>query len=441
MLGLELSRFQGFKCLCVLMFLSSVISACGGSSDNQAGKSEFFSITLSDNFDMCGSPIAQTVSVSFFNSSGEESAYSIEHSGLMETYEFEDESFASKDLRLQVGDRDLVILEVDPTSRLYFNSFDDSLFSEAGDCACSQYNITFEGSSDEASGSILWVGGAVQLPTSSEGGVLSWQNVSVCELEQNSVYIANNSLFEYAKVDIGESENILVSNLGPMSSIEIGGIPPEYLASFDSQISAYFYSYDEVNQDLALRYNYSLDPVFSDTIYYPGLDSISDLTLFASYPLWSADFSSTVEDSMGSVFTLLGSVSERLILNRGISQLSSDPAYEVFDIEDLNVVLSQESISISLGGELPFDAALLGLYRSGLFDLVQVMAPIREGSVDLSGLQNLGLDIDQFYIVVIELVDYSDAETYLEAVSSQFSRREGGVSRARRSVSAAFFSF
>ncbi len=393
----------------------------------------FFSITLSDNTNRCGNTVTETVEISFFDSEGEQTIYPIEHSGVEQTYTFSEESENRKTIKILKAGRDSLIVDADPSSKLYIKMGDDG----AETCGCPEYDIRLLGETYTAK---LWVSGRQPSVELVENGYTSWNAIEICEDEKGSVFIVENDNRQGAsQVTIGQQSLITIIELNSLDSTILDGEIP--LENSDIPLIAYgphtvitaLSHQGQSNDDpLDRLFNYRDFDVIDGTFTYPSFDSVTDLDFDIRLPVEYANitFSEYPDFASGNAeIFFLQEIHKTKITKEN---LTSGFSYDVFGFNSLNIEMTTENILITADKELPFDVAHMFFLTSSNDGWMEIYSPLTGNVVDFGKISNAVSGLSGFFVLL--LTDELGLDTYDEAVERYYSKRTPGQSSQLRSI-------
>ncbi len=389
----------------VAISIALMLSGCGGDSDDGGSEESLgstFTVVLSDNFDRCGSPVNQNVDISFTNINGNEITNTVEHTGLEETYSFTQNTSGRKLLRVNKIGGDTVIIDASPAESYYF-SLDADVVSS---CGCPLYNITLTDSEANSTDSSNLVIEGVE--DSSSNGL--WQNIEICEQQQSSVFVTNDVLQKFKKVEFSGSSSITVGTLDTMNTgtFNYEGVALMQVKFLDDhnnsgEIDPLFDYIDLSLSDNQLQYvNQSIS---SDTeirlISFP-----SDINYVNMNSSFNGLFSSGSNPGPYQLF-------EHYVMRVPTSELSSTPEYNLLDIADLEMDVVDDFISLSSTTDIEFESSLFWVYGSGYDGILKIHAPVENNTVDLTRVQSIveNLGVNPSHINTF-IYDNPGADTY-----------------------------
>lgn len=384
----------------------------------------FYEITLSDVKTDCGNAVAEDVDLYFYDVEGNQDAITINHTGVEQTYFIDPIGIEDGGIvKIVKGGQDVVIVEADRSVPLYMElTVQGSFF-----CDCPTYNITLENepTANPSQTNLVIAGRAASQATTEVSDRLIWSDVRICNNQENSVYIVDRAIHKVTKLAIDSDVNIVVNGLSDMA-----------MSVLDPDISIpHLYSQAYTLQDSSDKLMGAFDTGSYNenmgVLYYPDLESITDIAHSFSIDTNFVDLQISEMPS----FTLgIGnevSIDEHYSSINSREDMAAGLEFDLFEIESLNVDVLGNRIDISSANDLSFDASVIYVFSSGVVSS-EIIAPIKNGVVDLSLVEDAISGFDSFMILF--LLDYDGIDSYQDAVKTFYRRKITGESVQSRSI-------
>lgn len=394
----------------------------------------FFDVILSDSFDTCGNRYSQEIVFTFFDELGSPNEFFINHEGYERSYSFDvDNSDSPKTLKVEKEGWDTIIVNLDPNTPIFLNAF--GAFEE--DCGCQTYDISTVGTSNTDT-IRLWVNGS-----RISGTLNTWTDVEICPEFSDRVYVVNQTLEKFSKVNIAGNSEVLVSDFTPLASIDLLPFDSQGNLTTTSFFSANTNNFGSSNQNLSYLANVDTFQSEITSLNFINDSSITYLEGWAriNNENININLAGTPSFSLNN-FTQTFSPMEVYRSAFGVDQLTESIEIEVFDFSSIDIYFDSDSLSFDSSAELSFDAAhmvFLPLRNStgqptNTFDWLEIISPIDSGEVDYSSIATATGDIEGFDYVSIQLTDLDGSENYQDTLPQLFSKRTTSFERTSKSI-------
>lgn len=345
----------------------------------------FFSITLSNNINKCGMTVAEDVEISFFDSDGIESPYTVEHSGIEQTYSFAETPSERKTIHIVKKGWDHIIVDANPLGHFFIEMKEAD--SEA--CNCPEYDVILIDENNEyGNNPYLVTNSSGTNPDLEEANSVTWENIALCD--GNTFYITHIASQKFALVSPGESATITVNELTDIASTEIDGIILQTTRSHFLPPRTYQQAYTTVDSsgELQIIATFTNNDLSDGMLNYLDNPQISDLIASVKMPAGYVNIDiSTPPRFAPNIKNRATNSSEEVHEIAGPKELfESALSYDIYTFDALDISISTNEILITGTDSLPFESLQL-FYVNGSSETrewLDIIIPIENNRVDLT---------------------------------------------------------
>ncbi len=375
-----------------------------------------YNIVVFDKQQRCNQSDAEDITVTFYDTEGNEEVFPLEYTGPEQTYQLEPSGDQPLSLKIENSSIQYIGLNVSPTvpHKFGFTPSDN-------ECACSNYTITLN---EAASDAYLYISNSSRSGSLGASSV-TWTNQQICVDDEDSVYIQDRVNHRTAKVTIEDSTSITVPSLSDVETTILDGDAPQEV--FDESrglfsIDAFTPRAESATLESISKYrDYNISTM---TGRYPTSDDITDYRANFYYVLNDATITlnqtpTIMDTSITNPFII--EYHSALVPS---ATLSAGFEYDAFLFENLAVTIEEESVVLSGTEGTAFDAAVILSVSNGKG--LNLIMPITDNTIDFSLLENAGIDSFQGPVYILP-VDYVDTDNYEESVPLFFRQAKSGL--------------